>query len=186
MAIFQPKMAQKWPLMAKIPKFFYESCEAIKMVPYGEFSSILLLSSQKNYVLCPSENIENCLNLFCHYFSNYGNYFSKLAEGMISILFAFYYWDLNAFKPLSQTLSTFLGYVPMQCGVCIQMYKVLDGCTRFNMVVQGHTCFYNVLHDCTRLKIVVKSCTRLYMIVKGCTWLSKLVYNCSRLYMVNQ
>ena len=25
MAIFQPKMAQKWPLMAKIPNFFYSS-----------------------------------------------------------------------------------------------------------------------------------------------------------------
>ena len=118
MAIFQPKMAQKWPLMAKIPNFFYESCEAIKMVPYGEFSSILLLSSQKNYVLCPSENIENCLNLFCHYFSNYGNYFSKLAEGTISILFAFYYWDLNAFEPLSGFFRPFRhSWVMFQRGV---------------------------------------------------------------------
>ena len=25
MAIFQPKMAQKWPVMAKIPKFFFGS-----------------------------------------------------------------------------------------------------------------------------------------------------------------
>ena len=39
------------------------------MVRYGEFSSILLVSSPRNYVLCPSGNIKDCPNLFCHYFS---------------------------------------------------------------------------------------------------------------------
>ena len=88
------------------------------MVPYGEFSSILPLSSLRNYVLCLSENIENCPNLFCHYFSNYGNYFSKLAEGTISILFAFYYWDLNAFEPLSGFFRPFRhSWVMFQRGV---------------------------------------------------------------------
>ena len=79
------------------------------MIPYGEFSSILLLFSLRNYVLCQSENIENCPNLFCHYFSNHKNYFSKLAEGTISILFAFYYCDLNAFEPLSLNPFDILG-----------------------------------------------------------------------------